>query len=125
MSLREKYRKIVAGLAPAGAVGVSVLLGSVAPAGASVGGQEPAGVQPAVSVAERLAAVRDAVSEVAGQQAGDGEGLRLAWGNWGNGGFWRPYGWGNGAWRPWGNWRNGWNNWGNGWNNWGNYWRPW
>jgi rSAM-associated Gly-rich repeat protein len=122
MSLREKYRKILTGLVPAGAVGVSVLLGSSAPSAASVGGQDPASAQPAISVAERLAAVRDAVSDVVEHRSGDHAGPQLAWGNWGNGGWgggWeRPWGWGNGGWRPWSNWRNGWNNWGNWWRNW-------
>jgi rSAM-associated Gly-rich repeat protein len=121
MSLRQKYLNILAGLVPAGAVGISVLLGSTAPAAAN---QDPVTAQPAAagSVADRLAAIRQAVSEVAGQvQPGE---QQLAWGNWwrgggrwGNGGAFRPL-WGNGAWRPWGNWRNGWNNWGNWWRNW-------
>jgi hypothetical protein len=61
------------------------------------------------TVAERLAAIRQAVSDV----AGDADKLRpgeqqLAWGNW-----WRNGGWRNGGW---GNWRNGgWHNW---WHNW-------
>ncbi len=123
MSLRQKYLNILAGLVPAGAVGISVLLGSAAPAAAS---QDPAAVQPPAAtggVADRLAAIRQAVSEVAGTaQPGAGE-QQLAWGNWrngrrwGNGGLFRPF-WGNGIWRPWGNWRNGWNNWGNWWRNW-------
>ena len=35
MSLRLKYLDILSGLVPAGALGVSLLLGSVAPCGAS------------------------------------------------------------------------------------------
>jgi len=70
--------------------------------------------QPAVAahegVADRLAAIRDAVSAIDQSPAdvakADG---RLAWYN----------GWG--YWRPFGNW---WNNWHN-WPNWGNYFRPW
>jgi len=66
-------------------------------------------------VSDRLAAIRDAVSTVAGQQAtkaGDDE-MHLAWGNW-----WRNF-------RPWGGW--GWPNWNNwrNWNNWNNWWRNW
>jgi hypothetical protein len=120
MSLRQKYLKILSAIVPAGAVGVSLLLGSTAPGAASQG---PAVVQPRASeqarVSERLAAIRDAVSTVAGQEAaktGDSS-LRLAWGNW-----WRNGGWG---YRPWGGygWPN-WNNWHN-WNNWNNWWRNW
>jgi hypothetical protein len=121
MSLRQKYLEILTGMAPAGVVGVSLLLGSTAPGAAS---QDPAGLRPQAArearVSERLAAIRDAVSSVAGQQAAprDNGNLRLAWGNWWrNGGF----GWG----RPWGGW--GWPNWNNwhNWNNWNNWWRNW
>lgn len=120
MSLRQKYLKILAGMVPAGAVGVSLLLGATAP---SVASQGPEASQPRASdqerVSERLAAIRDAVSTVAGEQAaarGDNN-LRLAWGNW-----WRNGGWG---YRPWGGW--GWPNWNNwhNWNNWNNWWRNW
>jgi rSAM-associated Gly-rich repeat protein len=123
MSLRQKYMNILAGLVPAGAAGISVLLGSTAPAAAN---PDPAAAQPPAAtggVADRLAAIRQAVSEVAGPAAVQPGEQQLAWGNWwrnggrwGNGGF-RPF-WGNGGWRPWGNWRNGWNNWGNWWRNW-------
>jgi hypothetical protein len=121
MSLRQKYLNILSGIAPAGAVGVALLLGSSAPGVAS---PEPVGAQPqaaAPRVSERLAAIRDAVSAVAGQDAarqGKNAGdLRLAWGNW-----WRNGGWG---YRPWGGW--GWPNWNNwhNWNNWNNWWRNW
>jgi rSAM-associated Gly-rich repeat protein len=127
LSLRQKYLNVVSKLATPGALGVAVLLGSAAPGAAS---QEPVGQQPSAAQAERvsdrLAAIRDAVSTVAGtteqtsERAGE---QRLAWGNWwhnggwGGGGWARPwggYGWGT----PWGNWRNGWNNWRNGWGNW-------
>ena len=116
MSLRQKYLKILSEVVPAGAAGVSLLLGATAPAAAS---PEPAALQPKASdqarVSDRLAAIRDAVSTVAGQQAantGDGE-MHLAWGNW-----WRNF-------RPWGGW--GWPNWNNwrNWNNWNNWWRNW
>jgi hypothetical protein len=122
MSLRQKYLNILSGMVSAGAVGVSLLLGSSAPGIAS---PDPAGVQPpaaaAPRISERLAAIRDAVSTVAEQDAvSQGKGsadLRLAWGNW-----WRNGGWG---YRPWGGW--GWPNWNNwhNWNNWNNWWRNW
>jgi hypothetical protein len=122
MSLRKKYLKILTGMAPAGAVGVSLLLGSSTPGVAS---QDPVELQPwavqGARVSERLAAIRDAVSTVTGREAarqGSGN-LRLAWGNW-----WRNGGWGWGG-RPWGGW--GWPNWNNwrNWNNWNNWWRNW
>jgi hypothetical protein len=120
MSLRQKYLKILSGIVPAGAVGVSLLLGSTAPSAAS---QDLAALQPRASdqarVSERLAAIRDAVSTVAGREAARQaeDNLQLAWGNW-----WRGGGWG---YRPWGGygWPN-WNNWHN-WNNWNNWWRNW
>ena len=65
MSLRQKYLKILSGMAPAGAVGVSLLLGSSTPGVAS---PDPAELQPWAAqpgrVSERLAAIRDAVSTV-------------------------------------------------------------
>ena len=114
MSLPQKYLKVVTQLAVSGALGAALLLGSAAPSAAD---QEPAAQQPsnaqAAGVAERLAAIRDAVSAVAGDAAPE---QRLAWGNWWRNWRWaHPYGWGNG---PWGNWRNGWPNWHN---LWGNY----
>jgi hypothetical protein len=122
MSLRQKYFNILSGIVPAGAVGVSLLLGAAAP---SVASEEPAAAQPPAAeqsrVADRLAAVREAVSNVVGEQTAKREDkdLRLAWGNW-----WRNGGWGWGY-RPWGGW--GWPNWNNwhNWNNWNNWWRNW
>jgi hypothetical protein len=109
MSLRRKYLKVLAELLPSGAIGVSLLLGSIIPSEAA---HHPAGTLPAASdlstVSERLAAIRGAVSDVTGAVAAahDDE-QQLAWGNW-----WRNGGWGN--------WRNGWRN--GGWHNW---WRNW
>ena len=122
LAVRQKYREIVAKLMTPGAIGVAVLLGSTAPGAASY---TPSGAQ-GERVSERLAAIREAVSAVAGEEAQAGASAgeqRLAWGNW-----WRN-GWGGGWGRPWGNffvpyvapwgnWRNGWNNWRNGWLNW-------
>ena len=124
MAAGRRYREILAALLPAGALGASILLGSAA-SGATT--EEPAG---SPAVAERLAAIRDAVSDLstpAGSTAAPAA-ERLAWGNWGNGGIgiggfgigidvptWNN--WGNG-WRNWKNaWSNGWNNWSNGWHN--------
>lgn len=123
MSLRQKYLAILSGIVPVGVVGVSLLLGSTAPSAAS---QEPMAAQPRAAdqprVAERLAAIRDAVSEVAGPGSQPAA-QQLAWGNWRNGG-WRNGGWRNGG-GGFGNWHNGgWHNggWHNGWHNW---WRNW
>ena len=117
MSLRQKYLKLLSEIMPAGAVGISLLLGSAGP-GEAAG--DPAEVNPAAgrsTVSERLAAIRDAVSDVAGTASTSRSGeAQLAWGNWRNGG-WRNGGWGN--------WRNGWHN--GGWHNggWHNWWHNW
>jgi hypothetical protein len=117
MSLRQKYLKILSSIVPAGAVGVSLLLGSTAPGAAS---EDPAARQPQASdqarISERLAAIRDAVSIVGGEEAakhGAGD-VRIAW--WGNGG-WGYRRWGGWGWPNWPNWHN--------WNNWNNWWRNW
>lgn len=119
MSLQQKYARILSGILPAGIVGASLFLGSMVP---SVANEHPAAAQPSASdrdaVAQRLAAIRAAVSAVADPvDKRDGD-LRLAWGNW-----WNNWGWGWG--RPWGGW--GWPNWNNwrNWNNWNNWWRNW
>jgi hypothetical protein len=133
LSLPERYLKIVSQLAASGAFGAALLLGAAPPANAA---HEPADRQPAAAqegrVSERLAAIREAVSAVVASEAERRdpiEGLRLAWGTWGNHGWgWhKPWGnwgwakpWGNYAYRPWGNWRNGgWKN--GGWKNWKNW----
>ena len=125
MSLRQKYVKILSGMLPAGAVGMSLLLGSTPP---SVANEHPAASQPSASdkdrLSERLAAIREAVSEVAepGGAAAkpDTRNRQLAWGNWWGGGWgyrpWGGYGYGYG-WPNWNNWHN--------WNNWNNFWRNW
>ncbi|HEV2300897.1 MAG TPA: hypothetical protein VGR91_04945 [Stellaceae bacterium] len=119
MSLRQKYLKIVSALVPVGAAGVSLLLGSTAPGAAKEprNGGEPSNATQA-RVAERLAAIRQAVSAVAeGEEAQAApRDPQLAWGNWRNG-WWRPWaGWGNGGprWNNWHNWHNWRNFWGNG-----------
>jgi hypothetical protein len=111
MLLRQRYLKILSGLLPVGAVGVSLALAAAAPAAADRG---PSSVHsPAASqtrVSERLAAIRAAVSDVAGPKALK-SGEQLAWWAWRNGGGgWRNGGWRNGGWRN-GGWRNFWRNW--------------
>jgi len=123
VSLQKKYAKILTRILPAGAFGASLLLGSTVPTAAN---EHPTtSLQPFASgadaVAQRLAAIRDAVSAVADPAAdklkSDDGNLRVAWGNW-----WNNWGWGG---RPWGGW--GWPNWNNwrNWNNWNNWWRNW
>lgn len=133
MSLPQRYLKIVAELATSGALGAVVLLGATPPA---VANTEPAAAQPNAAarepVGERLAAIRAAVSAAARSETTSDMGvpdrLRLAWGNWHNGGW--GGGWGVGIGGPWGNfgfglpWNN-WNNWRNGWHNWRNFWHNW
>jgi rSAM-associated Gly-rich repeat protein len=116
MSLRQKYLKILSAMLPFSAAGVSVLLGAAAPAAAA---QEPVNELPLAAdrspVSERLAAIRDAVSDVAEPGALKTR-EQLAWWAWRNGGGgWRNGGWRNGGWRN-GGWRNG---------GWGNFFRNW
>lgn len=121
MSLGRRYRRILSLLVPAGALGMSILLGSTAAQAA----READSPSPP-PVGERLAAIRDAVSDLA---RSDGNiplverSEQLAWGNFSLSipfPFWNN--WRNG-WRNWGNnWHNGWHNWGNNWHNgWHNY----
>ncbi len=117
MQLRQKYLKIVSGMVPMGAIGASLLLGSALP---SVALERPS-VSSKPPVAERLAAIREAVFAVMGPEGEakpTDENFRLTWGNrWNNGGWGgrRRGGWGRPAWN---NWRNGWPNWNNFWRNW-------
>ena len=112
MSPRQKYLRILAEMASAGAIGVSLLLGATAPVAAD---HDPASTQPRAAdqarISERLAAIREAVSDVTAPSAVKG-GQQFVW--WGNGG-WRNGGWRNGGWRN-GGWRNG---------GWRNFWRNW
>jgi rSAM-associated Gly-rich repeat protein len=128
VTLRQRYLKILSAIVPVGAVGASLLLGSVAPGAAK---EDPVRSQPRADggppVADRLAAIRQAVSDLAGSGGATKDGQRLAWwGNWGNGGgragAWRNGGWGGPGWR---NVRPGWRN--GGWRNgpWSNFWRNW
>ena len=122
MRLSAKSVKLLAALLPAGVFAMSTALASTSPT------KEPDPTARDKDVASRLAAIRDAVSNVTDEGYAEDptakdknkDGMRTAWwGNrWGNGwrrGWgWRPGwhngGWGNGGWR---NWHNGWHNWGN------------
>jgi rSAM-associated Gly-rich repeat protein len=127
-TFQNRTSTLLSYLLPAGVLGVSMALASsasalpISPEGvAAASGQKP-------SVAERLKAIRDGVSEIAGQPVDDnfaqiGEGfpnvLKAYWRNFRNGG-WRPR-WRNGGW-GWrnGGWRHGWRN-GGGWRNFRNW----
>ena len=118
MKLRRKYLSIISGIAPMGAVGVSLLLGSTLSGEATeraAAMRAPAAEQ---GVSERLAAIREAVFQVAGSGLSGGHAdpnIQLVWGNrWFNVGWNRGRGWG----RPWGNWRNARPAWNNFWRNW-------
>src|SRR5438105_6055594 len=92
LSLPQKYLRLVSELAARGTIGVALLLGAASSGEAS---EAPADQQPtqtqAERVSERLAAIREAVSALAGAEAQtqipDGE-RRLTWHNWGGGGGW-------------------------------------
>ncbi|MBV8575880.1 MAG: hypothetical protein JOZ58_12705 [Acetobacteraceae bacterium] len=115
MSLRQKYAKILSEIFPAGAMGVSLLLGSAVPTDAN---QSPASAPPEAfdsNISGRLAAIRDAVSDLSPVAEPAAAEQQLAWGNWWRNGGWRGPGWRNWGWRGPG-WRNGgWPNW---WRNW-------
>jgi hypothetical protein len=106
MARRYTYGELVSRLLPAGALGVSLLLGGAVSGEAAV---PPAAEIPAVAgpgVSARLADIRAAVSATGTETQATGAkeaGTQLAWGNWGNRGR-----------------RRGWNNWHN-WHNWHNY----
>jgi len=122
MSARLRYLKLVSALLPAGVLGMSAALAS-APAKASTFPTEPAPETARDGTAQRLQAIRDAVTAVGAEEGLIGKSshpdIRLAWWlnsngrGWGNGGR----GWGNGGGPVWGN--GGWHNWGNG----GRFWR--
>jgi hypothetical protein len=115
MNLLQKYLRIVSGIAPVGAAGVSLLLGATLPGDAATSRPMTTGQQ---GVSERLAAIREAVFVVAGSGLAGGHddpNIQLVWGNrWFNGGWGRRPGWGP----PWGNWRNFRPPWNNFWRNW-------
>jgi hypothetical protein len=118
MKPQRKYLSIISGIAPMGAVGLSLLLGSTLAGNAA---QRVANLQRPVAeqdVSERLAAIREAVFTVAGSGltgTHSDPNIQLVWGNrWFNGGWNRGRGWR----RPWGNWRNFSAPWNNFWRNW-------
>jgi hypothetical protein len=118
MSLRDKYLRILSGIAPAGAAGIALLLGSAMPSAAARDSSDAGSLAAdQAGVSERLAAIREAVSNFAERDGGAARSedeFQLAWGNWWRNGGWGRRGWG---WPNWNNWRNfrPWNNW---WRNW-------
>ena len=123
MKLPTKSVKFLAALLPAGFLGMSAALASTAPATEADPAADSQGV------ANRLAAIRDAVSSVTDQGIAEDplaidqnkDNMRVAW--WANRAGWHRHpGWRNVAWRN-GGWRNGgWRNWHNGWRNgWRNF----
>jgi len=146
MSNNKRLSRALAALLPGGAFGASVLLAFASNPSEAKSSQTP-NPAPPPSVAERLTAIRAAVSSLgpdvssASQSSGSGEfdsgdaaRAEPTW--WGNGGWGRwHFGWGNHG-LGWPNWHNGgwgnggWGNggWGNGgWHNggWHNYWHNW
>jgi len=131
MTVRDKTKKALAALLPAGVLGISVALAALAVGQAESLTTERTGREQVGSVAERLSEIRAGISEidVTQQTNPPSEEILLAswwnhggWG-WRNGGWgWHNGGWGNGGWH---NWRNGgWGN-GGGWHNWHNFWHNW
>jgi hypothetical protein len=93
VSQHENYLKLLRKLSPAGPLALSVLL---ATAGTSAQAEQQTAPQ-ATGVADRLAAIRGAVSTLIAPSAESDPEQKLAWGNWSN----------------WSNWRNVTNSWGN------------
>lgn len=118
MKSRQKYLSIISGIAPVGAVGISVLLGATIPSDAAERVTAPRAAVAEQTVSERLTDIREAVFAVAGSGLTGTErdpNIQLVWGNrWFNGGWNRRGGWR----RPWGNWRNFRPPWRNAWRNW-------
>jgi rSAM-associated Gly-rich repeat protein len=129
MSNQQRLLRALAALLPGGAFGASVLLALTSSTSEARSSQPVDPVSPP-SVAERLTAIRAAVSDISPKSGsaefapGDGAHAQPTW--WGNGGWGRwHFGWGNHGpgWPNWHNWGNG--GWGNGgWGNggWHNYW---
>jgi len=137
MSTQNRISKALAALLPGGALGASILLALTSPGATEARSSHAADSPPATNIAERLLAIRSAVSDMEASaqssgsaefEPGDSGRAEPTW--WGNGGWgrWR-LGWRNGGF-GWPNWHN-WHNWGNGggWGNggppnagWHNYW---
>jgi rSAM-associated Gly-rich repeat protein len=126
MSANKRISKVLALLLPTGVLGISSALAATQ---VKPEVQPPAdNLTPTPQVADRLADIRKAVSDMDAMNDRDSQPkvMLAEWLNVGGGVGWRNGGWGNGGWHNWGNggWGNGgWHNWGNGgWHNWGNGW---
>jgi len=120
--MTQRTLRAIVGLLSLGALGTSAALAAVPPKSVAPSERDGAAGQ---DVADRLGAIRRAVSEAiaehAGLTPGDPNIQKAWWGNVGRGRGWRNVGWGaGGGWRN-GGWRNG------GWRNggWPNFWRNW
>jgi hypothetical protein len=115
MKLRQKYLSLISAIGPVGIVGISALLGGTISSEAAGRVTAPPTVAEH-TVSERLAAIREAVFDVAGSGLTGTDrdpNIQLVWGNrWFNGGWNRRWS------RPWGNWRNFSPPWSNFWRNW-------
>jgi hypothetical protein len=138
MSLRQKYLRILTEIAPVGATSLSLLIGSTTLSVASNQTSGPEKPASTASVSERLAAIREAVSDIAASESSQGERVQLvknlqsgsktqqstkppttsATPRAGGGGSGGEMG------APKSRWYNPWNNWHN-WRNWGNWFRNW
>jgi rSAM-associated Gly-rich repeat protein len=115
-ALSKRYLELLTQLMPAGALGVSLVLGAaLAAASEPKDAYQPTRTDEG-AVSERLSAIREAVSSISEQaiEAAKSDG-RLAWGNWGS--DWHNHSpttpWSNGYRPPWSNWSNS-NHWRNG-----------
>ena len=119
MQLWRKYLKALSAIIPAGTIGASMLLGAALPSDASEAPPSAMVAAPDAGVAERLAAIRQAVFVAIEPESGVKQAdpnVQLVWGNrWNNWGWGGRPGWQRGGWnnfRPrWNNWRNSWRNW--------------
>jgi rSAM-associated Gly-rich repeat protein len=132
MSVKKRTAKALALLLQTGVLGLSSAL-----AATQAHAETPAELMPGASVADRLSAIRTAVSKANPQvYPGLVSRAQLVLANWLN--FGGGMGWRNGGWHNWHNWGNGWHNggwgnggwgnggWGNGWHNgWHNFWHNW
>jgi rSAM-associated Gly-rich repeat protein len=122
MAMTQRTLRVIVGLLSLGALGTSAALAAVPPKSVTPSERNGAAGR---DVADRLGAIRRAVSEAIAEHAGlipgDPNIQKAWWGNWGGGRWGRGRGWRNVGWGVGGGWRNG------GWRNggWPNFWRNW
>jgi rSAM-associated Gly-rich repeat protein len=124
---RHRYTRLLSALLPAGTFGVSMALAAtLSPADATSRPVADDAASAKQDVAQRLQAVRDAVTEASvlapmtDATLPDPNVTEAQWRNWPNWNNWHNWrnGWANG-------WPNGWRNVAPGWHNWHNFWRNW